>query len=336
MNESVLNTPLLRVNRLSLDVLIEGKKYSLIKQVSFEVKKGEVVGIVGESGSGKTVTCLSLIKLLHQPPFFYRSGQVLFLGKDLWTLPEIDLRKIRGSKISFIFQEAFNALNPVIKAGTQVAEIFRIHGNLSKKEAREKTLALFRTISIHSPEIRYNSYPHQLSGGLQQRVMIAMALAGNPDLLIADEPTTALDVTIQVEIMEELKKLKRQQNMATIFINHDLGLIAELCDRVIVMYAGEVLEEAPVGELFAHPVHPYTQMLLKSVPRLGKPKGELVEITGQVPSPKEYPAGCIFSPRCPYTDEICFKQPPVRKSASQQHFYKCWHPQTAEPPQLGG
>jgi oligopeptide/dipeptide ABC transporter ATP-binding protein len=317
---------ILTAQHLTLDINIDNKRYPLIEDVSFKVKEGEVLGIVGESGSGKTITCLSLVKLLTTPPFIYRNGSILFENKDLWSLSRIELQKIRGKRISFIFQEAVSALNPVIKIGKQVSEVLYIHNSLNKKDARKKTIELLQMVGIPSPETRFDNYPHQLSGGLQQRVLIAMALASKPSLLIADEPTTALDVTVQIQIMEELKRLQIENRMAIIFINHDLGLVAELCDQVVIMYAGEIIEEATVRDLFQNPIHPYTQMLLKSIPKINQTRGYLTEIPGQVPSPKEYPQGCKFSLRCPYVQEKCVQIKPEWQKFTNGHPYRCWYP----------
>ncbi len=326
MKKNHKNNQLLIVKNLSLDVLNEKGKFPLIRNVSFTVHTGETLGIVGESGSGKTVTCLSLTKLLPQPPIYYREGEVIFNGEDIWQWPVSRLQQVRGTGMSIVFQEAFSSLNPVIKVGQQVSEVFQIHFGLNKKQAREQTIALFRQVGIPNPEARYNHYPHQLSGGLQQRVMIAMALAGNPSLLIADEPTTALDVTIQVQIIELLKTLKKNRQMAIIFINHDLGLIAEMCDRVLVMYAGEIVEAAPIRNLFNNPIHPYTQLLMNSVPQIRLPRGEFIEIPGNMPSPAEYPTGCAFHPRCPFASLQCQEKHPDLTLFNSNHTYRCWHP----------
>lgn len=318
---------LLDVDQLSLDVFTENGRFPLIRNISFTLSEGEVLGIVGESGSGKSVTCLSLTKLLSEPPIFYREGAVWFTSVNLWEIPLPRLRKIRGSEIAFIFQEAFSALNPVLSVGKQVEEILRLHANMNKKQAYQQTIELFRQTGIPSPEVRYQNYPHQLSGGLQQRVMIALALAGNPRLLIADEPTTALDVTIQVQIINLLKKLQKERNMSVIFVSHDMGLIAEICDKVLVMYAGEMVEYAPAIHLFEKPTHPYTQLLLKTIPRLDARRGQFQEIPGQVPSPANYPSGCKFHPRCPFSDATCRQQSPPTFEIPENHFHRCWHPQ---------
>ncbi|GAB4375840.1 MAG: ABC transporter ATP-binding protein [Calditrichia bacterium] len=326
----VQNSSLLSVKNLSLDLMTEAGRYPLIRKISFDVKEGQVLGIVGESGSGKTVTCLSLTRLLPEPPILYREGQVVFDGVDLWRLSEKELRSVRTAGISIIFQDALNALNPVIKVGKQVSEVLQAQQDISRTEAYRQTVALFQQVGIPLPEVRYHHFPHQLSGGLQQRVMIAMAIAGNPRLLIADEPTTALDVTIQVQIIELLKDLGRKKGMSIIFINHDLGLIAEMCDEVLVMYGGEIVEYAPVNRLFENPVHPYTRLLMESIPRLDISRGKLKQIPGQPPAPEQYPTGCKFHPRCPFADEKCQRESPPKFSIAPNHYHRCWHPSIPE------
>ncbi len=327
MSQPDKTSTVLRARHLRLDVLTENAIHQLVHDITFEVNRGEVLGIVGESGSGKTVTCMSLTRLLPQPPFIYHSGEVLFEDQNIWSLPESKLRKIRGTGIGVIFQEAMSALNPVLTVGDQVAEIFRIHRGMDRKSSLDQTVQLFVQVGIPSPEVRLRHYPHQLSGGLQQRVMIAMALAGNPHLLIADEPTTALDVTIQVQILELLKGLQKQGKMAIIFISHDLGLIAEMCDRVLVMYAGEIVEQSPVQELFSRATHPYTRLLIQTIPHLGKKRGKLQEIPGQVPFPANFPDGCRFHPRCPQAREKCRGESPGITHQNDKHSYRCWYPE---------
>lgn len=318
-------SPLLQVEDLSIGLSTTEGTVNLVREVHLEVYPGEVVGIVGESGSGKSVTCLSFTRLLDSPPLVYQSGGVLFEGQDLWQLPERALQGLRATGIGIIFQEAGSALNPVLKIGRQISEVLERHFRMSRREAKEKAIELLRQVGIPSPKERYDQYPHQLSGGMQQRVMIAIALAGAPRLLIADEPTTALDVTIQVQILEELRRLNEERKMSMLFINHDLGLIAELCDRVLVMYAGEIVESADVKTLFRSPKHPYTRMLLESIPRMDLERGALKEIPGQVPAPGDFPDGCRFHPRCPYAVEDCHKKRPVLTQSNQNQF-RCWNP----------
>jgi peptide/nickel transport system ATP-binding protein len=318
---------ILEAINLNLDINTEQGQFPLLQDASFKLKKGEVLGIVGESGSGKTITCLSITKLLTHPPFIYKNGKVLFINKNIWELSLSELRKIRGKDICYIFQEAQNALNPVVSVGKQVSEILELHQKCTKSEAKNRTLQIFVDVGIPLPDIRYKHFPHQLSGGLQQRVMIAMALAGDPQLLIADEPTTALDVTIQIQIIDLLKRLKARRNMSIIFVSHDLGIIAEICDRVLVMYAGQIIEKAPVNTLFYSPLHPYTVALLNTIPRLNGERGQFKEIPGRVPSPSNYPNGCKFHPRCPFAQKKCEEQNPPIFLNSNDHEYRCWYPQ---------
>ncbi len=317
--------PLLTVSGLQVNMRSEQGVINIIRDVSFELHPGETLGIVGESGSGKSVTCLSLLRLIASPPAVYQHGAVEFKGKDLWQSSEQELLKIRGQDIAFIFQEAMSALNPVMKVGEQAAEVLVYHQGLSRHQARENVIALFKQVGISLPERRFDQYPHQLSGGLQQRVMIAMALACGPDLLIADEPTTALDVTIQVQILELLKTLQQTHHMSMIFISHDLGVIAEICQRVLVMYAGQIVESAPIEELFSVPKHPYTRLLLDTIPDINKPRGAFAAIPGQIPSPTDIPSGCAFHPRCPEADNTCTRQEPSLKNLTPKHRVRCWH-----------
>jgi len=276
--------------------------------VSFNLDRGELLGLVGESGCGKSMTALSVMRLIA-PPGKIVSGEVLFDGKDLLQLSDAEMRQMRGDDIAMIFQDPMTSLNPVYTVGEQIAEALRLHRRLSRKEARQATIEAMREVAIPDPARRINDYPHQLSGGMRQRVMIAMALACNPKLLIADEPTTALDVTIQAQILELLNELRKQRDLAVLLITHDLGVVAEVADRVAVMYTGRIVEESPVEELFARPKHPYTEGLLRSVPKLtGEDvikKERLETIEGVVPSPTDLPPGCHFAPRCPHRMPRC-------------------------------
>jgi peptide/nickel transport system ATP-binding protein len=280
-----------------------------VDDISFQLKRGETLGIVGESGSGKSVTNLSIIRLVPNPPGKIVSGEVLFNGSDLLLLSNEAIRKIRGRRIAMIFQDPMTSLNPVITVGEQIAEALRLHRKMSRKEARQATIEAMREVAIPDPARRLDDYPHQLSGGMRQRVMIAMALACNPKLLIADEPTTALDVTIQAQILELLNELRKQRDLAVLLITHDLGVVAEVADRVAVMYTGRIVEESPVDELFARPKHPYTEGLLRSVPKLTTEdvmrKERLETIEGVVPSPTDLPPGCHFAPRCVHRMPRC-------------------------------
>jgi oligopeptide/dipeptide ABC transporter ATP-binding protein len=296
--------------------------------VSYQLAKGEPLGVVGESGCGKSVTALSILRLIPVPPGKIVGGEILFKGKNLIDLPEEEMRKIRGNRISMIFQEPMTSLNPVFTIGNQIQETIKLHQGLSKRESLEKAIEMLRLVNIPSPERCVNQYPHELSGGMRQRAMIAMSLACNPEILIADEPTTALDVTIQAQILDLLNKLKEELGMAIILITHNLGVIAETVTRVIVMYAGKVVEEAETKTLFKNPLHPYTMGLLKSIPILGDKirigKVRLHEIPGVVPSLYELPSGCKFSTRCPSVMGICKDKEPELKEIEGDHLSSCW------------
>ncbi|MEJ2214977.1 MAG: ABC transporter ATP-binding protein [Gemmatimonadota bacterium] len=300
--------------------------------VSFDVGRGEVVGIVGESGCGKSVTSLSVMRLVPEPPGEIQPGsRVEFDGRDLLSLSAAGMRAVRGNDIAMVFQEPMTSLNPVQRVGAQVAEPLRVHRGLDRSAARERALELLAMVGIPSPEERIDDYPHQLSGGMRQRVMIASALACEPALLIADEPTTALDVTIQAQILELLLDLRDRLGMAVILITHDLGVIAETCDRVVVMYAGRVVEQAPARDLFLDPRHPYTQGLLEALPQLDRRQERLAVIPGAVPAPTAWPAGCRFHPRCRYAWDRCTAGEPELFPASSDHLDRCWL-ETATPP----
>ena len=303
---------LLTVEELTVGFDTEDGFMNVVDGVSFDLEAGETLGLVGESGCGKSVTALSIMGLLPKPAGRIQGGDVLFGGESLPKLPPERMRGIRGNRIAMIFQEPMTALNPVQRIGRQLAESYALHRPDRPGEAvARRTLELLEQVGIPAPERRLDEYPHQLSGGMRQRVMIAMALASRPDVLIADEPTTALDVTIQAQILELLRELQRDTGMAIIFITHDLGVIAELCSRVVVMYAGRVAEQAMIGPLFAHPLHPYTRGLLASIPRLDdEPKTLLTTIPGTVPGIDELPSGCRFVNRCPFAAERCYGQPP--------------------------
>jgi oligopeptide/dipeptide ABC transporter ATP-binding protein len=296
--------------------------------VTYQLAKGEPLGLVGESGCGKSVTALSILRLIPIPPGKIVGGEILFKGKNLIDLSEEEMRKIRGNRISMIFQEPMTSLNPVFTIGNQIQETIKLHQGLSKRESLEKAIEMLRLVNIPSPERCVNQYPHELSGGMRQRAMIAMSLACNPEILIADEPTTALDVTIQAQILDLLNKLKEELGMAIILITHNLGVIAETVNRVLVMYAGKIVEEAKTKTLFENPQHPYTRGLLKSIPRLGDKvrhgKVRLSEIPGVVPSLYEIPSGCKFSTRCPSVMDICKEIEPELKEIEKGHFSACW------------
>jgi peptide/nickel transport system ATP-binding protein len=301
--------------------------------VDFSVAKGETLAIVGESGCGKSMTALSLMRLIPEPPGRIVSGSVKLAGRDLLQLSEQEMRSVRGNEISMIFQEPMTSLNPVMTIGKQIGEALILHRGLDRKQAFARAIEMLGMVKIPEPHQRAKEYPHQLSGGMRQRAMIAMALACNPKVLIADEPTTALDVTIQAQILELIVELQREFGAAVILITHDLGVVAETARRVIVMYAGRKVEEAEVGELFAKPMHPYTVGLLASIPRLDLLRGaeanranRLQEIPGIVPPLFALPEGCAFAPRCPRADDKCRTQPPSYEEQRSAHWVACWHP----------
>jgi peptide/nickel transport system ATP-binding protein/oligopeptide transport system ATP-binding protein len=296
--------------------------------ISYRLSAGETLGIVGESGCGKSVSALSILRLIPDPPGRIVEGQIFFKETNLLELAYDRMREIRGNRISMIFQEPMTSLNPVFTVGNQIAEAFRLHQGLKRKEALEKSIDTLKLVNMPSPEKCVSQYPHELSGGMRQRAMIAMALACNPEILIADEPTTALDVTIQAQIIDLMLQLKEELGMAIILITHDLGIIAETVKRVIVMYAGKIVEEAPTRTIFKTPLHPYSQGLLQSMPRLGDKvrlgRVRLQEIPGVVPSLYELPAGCRFSTRCSHAMEICRKEEPDLEEIDERHFCRCW------------
>lgn len=320
-----MNETLLRVDNLKTSFMTSNGEVQAVRGVSFEVKRAEIVGIVGESGSGKSITNMTLLKLLPDTAVI-KDGRAMFQGQDLTKLSMKELRKIRGEKIAMIFQDPMSSLNPLIPVGDQVAEMIRIHHRDKSREAvKQEVLKRFVEVRIPEPEKRYHAYPHEFSGGMRQRVMIAMALANNPELLIADEPTTALDVTIQDQIIRQMRELKEQHGTSIIFITHDLGVIAELCEKVEVMYGGLIMEEAPIDELFEHPSHPYTLGLLESMPSIQQDKAErLIPIPGSPPDMTNPPAGCPFAPRCRYARKICAAELPELQPVGEGHSARCW------------
>jgi peptide/nickel transport system ATP-binding protein/oligopeptide transport system ATP-binding protein len=295
-----------------------------IDGVSFNIKQGETLCIVGESGSGKSVTSLSIMRLIQSPPGKIEDGEIYFHDENLFNKSEKEMRSIRGNKISMIFQEPMTSLNPVYKIGDQIAESIMLHQRKNTKDANIETINLLKLVGIPEPERRINQYPHELSGGMRQRVMIAMALACNPELLIADEPTTALDVTIQNQILQLMKNLKKTINMSIVLITHDLGIVAEMADRVVVMYAGQIVEQGDVYTIFENPKHPYTEGLLKSMPSSEKRIGRLYAIDGVVPNPLMLPKGCRFAPRCEYARQICSSELPEIITCSEEEQVRCW------------
>ncbi|MEE9133302.1 MAG: ABC transporter ATP-binding protein [Gemmatimonadota bacterium] len=290
--------------------------------ISFSVQAGETLGVVGESGCGKTVACLSILKLIDSPGRIEPGSSIMLRGRDLMQLAEADMREVRGNEISMIFQEPMTSLNPVWSIGDQIAEAVRVHRGASTAEARARAIEMLGLVGIPDPERRVDDYPHELSGGMRQRVMIGMALACDPSVLIADEPTTALDVTIQAEILDLLSDLQERLGMAMIFVSHDLGIVSEIADRVMVMYAGQVVESGTAGEVFAQPHHPYTEGLLRSIPYVTKKLPRLAVIPGSVPSPKRWPAGCRFHTRCPFAWSRCREEAPPL--IGQSHASRCW------------
>jgi len=295
-----------------------------IDGVSFEIRKGETLAIVGESGSGKSVTSLSIMGLIPSPPGRIEAGDIHFHNESLLDKTEKEMRQIRGNQISMIFQEPMTSLNPVYKIGDQIMESIILHQKLSKNEAKKEVIRLLNLVGIPEPERRLNQYPHELSGGMRQRVMIAIALACNPEVLIADEPTTALDVTIQNQILALMKKLKKETNMSIMLITHDLGVVAEMADRVVVMYSGQVVEQGDIFTIFENPKHPYTEGLLRSMPSVEKRSGKLYAIDGVVPNPLNLPRGCRFAPRCEYATALCHEEMPEIQSISDDEVVRCW------------
>ena len=318
--------PILTVEHLTVAFDTDGGRVRAVEDVSFSMFSGKTLGIVGESGCGKSVTALSLMRLLPRPSGMIESGSIHFGGADLVRLTPEQMHRVRGRRIAMIFQEPMTALNPVHAIGRQIGEVFRLHDRpMDDPSIRKASVDLLQKVGIPDPVERLSEYPHQISGGMRQRVMIAMAMAGKPGILIADEPTTALDVTIQAQILEEMKALQAQTRMALLFITHDLGVIAEICDEVVVMYAGKVAESAPVNRLFEAPAHPYTMGLLSSIPRLEYPrKTKLDVIRGMVPGLLDLPEGCRFQNRCPYAMPICQVESPPMRTIADHQYAACW------------
>ena len=317
-----MSQPLLDVEDLRVVFRNEGRRLAAVDGVSFRLAQGETLGLVGESGSGKSLTALALIGLLPQEGVEC-SGQIRFEGRDLGRMNETERRRLRGASIAMIFQEPATALNPVFTVGEQIAEVFMQHRGLSRATALERAVDMLRLVGIPAPERRLMDYPHQLSGGMRQRVMISIALACEPRLLIADEPTTALDVTIQAQVLDLLRELKDRLGLSVILITHSLGVVAEFVDRVAVMYGGRIVEEAAVDDLFARPLHPYTQGLLASIPPIDGEVRQLRAIPGSVPALHEMPAGCRFHPRCPRVSEECLSVEPQTRMVAPRHLATC-------------
>ncbi|HWI81308.1 ABC transporter ATP-binding protein [Ramlibacter sp.] len=316
--------PLLEVDNLRTYFDTLSGTVRSVDGISYTVNAGQTLGVVGESGCGKSVTALSIMRLIPRPPGRFAGGQVRYRGTDLLTLSEREMREIRGNRISMIFQEPMTSLNPVLTVGRQIAETVQLHQHASPRQAMERAVEMLRVVQIPEPARRVAEYPHQLSGGMRQRVMIALALACNPELLIADEPTTALDVTIQAQILDLLRQLQHELGMGVVMITHDLGVVAESCDRVVVMYAGRKVEEADVVDLFDRPMHPYTRALMLSMPSMNTHSQRLAEIPGMVPAPHELGRGCAFAARCPYAQARCRAETPALTAQGNGHVVACF------------
>ncbi|MBY9081301.1 ABC transporter ATP-binding protein [Paenibacillus sp. HN-1] len=316
--------PILKIENLHTHFFTEKGEVPAVDGVDLHINPGEVLGVVGESGCGKSVTSLSVLKLVPNPPGRIVDGRILFKGQDIVPMKEREMRKIRGNAVSMIFQEPMTSLNPLFTVGQQIIETVRLHQGVSKKEAREHAVDMLRKVGIPRPESIIEEYPHQLSGGMRQRVMIAMSISCNPELLIADEPTTALDVTIQAQILDLIRRLNEEQGTAVMMITHDLGVVAEMCHRVAVMYAGKVVEEGPVRDIFKNPLHPYTQGLIASVPRMDETRERLYSIPGNVPILSTAMQGCRFAPRCPHVLDVCRRSLPELTLQDDRHSSRCW------------
>lgn len=314
--------PLLNVSNLKTYFHVENRTFKAVDGVTFHVNDGEIVAIVGESGSGKSMTSLSVMGLIQEPGTI-EQGSIQFRGKELTKLSNKDMGKIRGNDIAMIFQEPMSSLNPIFTVGYQIIEALRKHKKITKKEGFKRSVELLELVGFARPKDIANSYPHQLSGGMRQRAMIAMAMSCNPQLLIADEPTTALDVTIQAQILEVMLDVQEEFNSAILLITHDLGVVAETAHRVLVMYGGQIIEEASVEQIFDHPHHPYTQGLIKSIPKINEEVDRLEQITGTVPSSDEFPTGCRFAPRCEFATERCKEDPIPYVKIDEGHYAKC-------------
>jgi len=320
-------TAILKIDNLHTYFHVDGEDLKAVRGVSFVIGRGETLGLVGESGCGKTVTALSLMKLVT-PPGRVEKGEVILLNRggesvNLLSFTEKEMRAVRGREMAMIFQEPMTSLNPVFTVGDQIMEAILVHERIGKKAARARAIELLKAVNIPNPETRIKDYPHQLSGGQRQRVMIAMALSCRPGVLIADEPTTALDVTVQARILQLIARLRDENDMAVLLVTHDLGVVAQETDRVAVMYLGRIVETATTEELFARPLHPYTRALMESVPRLGEDKERLSTIRGNVPGLNRIPSGCSFHPRCPIAEEICRREAPVSRDMGGGHQVEC-------------
>ncbi|MBD8965116.1 MAG: ABC transporter ATP-binding protein [Coprococcus catus] len=318
-----MSEQLVEVKDLKVTYYQNGVETPVVRNVSFEIKKNETLGLVGESGSGKSVTSKAIMRLIAEPPGKIANGEILFEGKNLLKMKEKQMQKVRGKDIAMIFQEPMTSLNPLYTCGSQIAEAILLHNKCSKQEAWERAVEILKMVGVPSPEKRAQSYPHELSGGMRQRVMIAIALSCNPRLLIADEPTTALDPTIQAQILKLIHDMQKEKDMSVLLITHDMGIVAENCDRVAVMYAGQILEIADVKTIFGNPAHPYTIGLLKAIPKLDEKVDRLYNIRGMVPRFNELPKGCTFGPRCDFCDKKCEEEAPQLMNMGDGHLVRC-------------
>lgn len=313
---------LLEIKNLTVKYITDDGTVSAVNDLNLDIEKGETVGLVGETGAGKTTTALALLRLVSDPPGKIVSGEIKYQGKDLLKVPLNEMRKIRGNEIAMIFQDPMTALNPILTVGDQIAEVIQLHGKQSKTEAMIQAIKMLELVGIRAE--RSSEYPHQFSGGMKQRVVIAIALACNPKLLIADEPTTALDVTIQAQILNMMEELKSQFNTSMLFISHDLGVVAEICDKIAIMYAGEIVEYGALDDIYDNPSHPYTKGLFGSIPSIDKSTKRLQPILGLMPDPMNLPEGCNFQPRCPHSKNECLLNDPHMVEISNGHFVKCF------------
>ena len=317
---------LLTINDFSISASLNKKKIKLVENINLNIQKGKIIGLVGESGCGKSITALSISQLNETPPLKYDNGSIEFEEKNLLSLNRRELNNIRGKKIGMIFQEPMTSLNPCYTIGVQLLEVLKIHeSNTSKNDKLKKCYEMLISVGISDPQKRFKQYPHELSGGLRQRVMIAMAMICKPDLLIADEPTTALDVTVQAQILKLIKKLQKENNMSVLIITHDLGVVSEICDYVYVMYAGKIIEEANIDQIFSNPSHPYTYGLINSIPQLNDSKLRLNTIPGIVIDPLKKISGCYFSERCKNVQKKCYEENPYLDKVNQNHLVSCWN-----------
>ena len=323
----------LQVRDLVVEYTSDGKVIHAVNGVNFDLERGKALALVGETGAGKTTIAKSIMRILPDPPAHVRSGQVVLQGRDLMKLNEADMRKVRGKEISMIFQDPMTALNPTMRIGDQIAEVIRLHDKVTKAESMQKAQKMLETVGITAE--RYGNYPHQFSGGMKQRVVIAMSIACSPELILADEPTTALDVTIQAQVLELMNELKEKLRTSLLLITHDLGVVAQVCDRVAIMYAGEIVESGTIAEVFDHPHHPYTIGLFGSIPSLDETAEKLKPIQGQMPDPTELPEGCAFAPRCPYATGACRTRKPEMTGVGGTQMVRCLaHQGVFESPEL--